>query len=571
MEKSSLLKLEKKTKSIEKQMIGELYLVTTMNEVLAFSQAYISNYIPILYYAVQNFDSDKIARLMNTSILIDKLLYIKINNVVNHQVITGVQEFIDNNKGIEQKIIIDLVNKMSSTTKASTTSWILQIFSLFRSSLFALYCNKKILLNYGIGWCNFLAKFIDSPHLAFLLDRKDIQKAEDQLDYIAKELPNTSGEIEKEINDILVAHHICEDSQCDNIEKYYVGLKLEWLEGMALIYYCKFLITTDKKYINQAILYTKKLLHSLENKEQHYNATSFRTKLNYPGPSVDIRSIVGDLQQYQDIRQIYNFAAYFKSNTKQFVLVFPTHLDFYFNYSDSISNGKGSVPILISEEIAVEMHERGCFLILDLLKSIRTPEKTEYYRQITSQLKMFEETRELGLSNNFILRQLERSQQKDIIVEVFNKKINKNKILSNVLGLTTITVFNYFAEAKGFSHLPEYTNITIPLLTEMIIYTFYKAGYEELLSKLDSEDNHDNLLDLDFDDDYSSLEKLEQQIEGLENSSQALVDCLNLEFLQDLLSTNTRIISLIKSSLSISEINTELQQMYDSLKDNIPD
>ena len=64
------------------------------------------------------------------------------------------------------------------------------------------------------------------------------------------------------------------------------------------------------------------------------------------------------------------------------------------------------------------------------------------------------------------------------------------------------------------------------------------------------------------DDEYESITELEKQIEFLESSSEELIECINLDGLKDILDINNKIMSLIKSSKNVDEINKELQELY---------
>ncbi len=151
MDKNSLIKLEKKSSAVEKQLIGELYLVRDMSDIVRFTQTYISNYLPVLFYSVKHFDENQIAKLMNSSMLIDRLLSIRINYVVRFHVSTGVQDFLNAKKIEDKDFIIKLYNGLTSINKAILSSSLLFMFSLMRSALFTLYCDNKLYLNYGIG------------------------------------------------------------------------------------------------------------------------------------------------------------------------------------------------------------------------------------------------------------------------------------------------------------------------------------------------------------------------------------------------------------------------------------
>ena len=552
MEKNNLIKLEKKTTAVEKQLIGELYLLENMNDIIAFTQTYISNYLPVLFYSVKHFDKNKIAKLMNSSILIDRLLSIKIDAMVRFQVSTGVREIINANKLTDEKSIARLYNNLTSVNKAHLSSSLLFMFSLMRGALFSLYCDNKMYLNYGIGWNNLLIHFLENPHMIFMLDNKDLNLAEEQLDFIKNDLSKENGELEGEINSALVQGGICNEEDCLNIEKHFLGLKYEWLKSMSLVLYCKFLKTNDETHLKDAIKYSNIILESLESSDTSYHSFSFRTKLTFPGPSADIKNIIGDISQYSKIIKILNYAAYFESDKSRFVLVFPTSLSFYFN--NQMVNAKKQ-SILDDEEFIVLMHKKECFGILEFLKAIQDPSKTDYYESIKRYSSILQEFDKKGLSNKFIYSQLRNSQIKDKIISTFDKRINKSRTVSNVLGITVISLFNHFAEARGFPQIPAYINTTVPLVTEIIMSTIYKSGYEKLILDLSAEDDDSNFLGFDDEDEFESIVKLEEQIECLEESSNDLLNYINLDGLKNILYVNNEVMNLIKSSMSIPTLS----------------
>ncbi len=252
------------------------------------------------------------------------------NDIVRFQVSTGVRDFVDVSKIEDKDSIIVLFNNLTTLNKANLSSTLLFLFSLMRGALFSLYCDNKMYLNYGIGWNNFLLHFVENPHMIFTLSNEDIKLAEQQLEFIENDLYKEGGELEKEINLALIQNGIYEGEDCLDIPKYFVGPKYEWLKSKSLISYCKFLKTADKKNLDDAIKYAKIIVDSLECEEKEYHQFSFRRKLTFPGPSSNVKDIIGDLRQYSRMIKLLNYVAYFKSPEKRFVLVFPTTIDFYF-------------------------------------------------------------------------------------------------------------------------------------------------------------------------------------------------------------------------------------------------
>ena len=560
MDEKSLAKLERKLSAIEKQLIGELYLLESMNDIIAYVQTYVSNYLPVLFYAVKNFERDQFAKLINSSILIDRLFSVKMNKIVRFQVSTGVRDFVEVNKIEDKDSVSSLFNSLNTIQKANLSSSLLFMFSLLRGALFSLYCDNKMYLNYGIGWNNLLLHYVENPHMIFTLSNKDIKLAEQQLDFIESDLSKEGGELEKEINATLIQNGICTEEECSEITKYFIGQKYEWLKSKSLISYCKFLKTNEEKHLDNSIKYAETIISSLESEDTEYHSFSFRRKLTFPGPSSNIKDIIGDLQQYSRIIKLLNYAAYFETTEKRFVIIFPTTINFYFNHQ--IVNEKKQ-SILEDENFILLMHNQECAGIIKNLQAIVKPSQSLYYYLTEDYLSTLLDFQERGLSNKFIYGQLKKSKTGDVLIIEFENKVDKSKAFSNVLGISVLSTFNFFAEAKGFPKIPEYVTTTIPLVTEIVINALYKGDFEKVMQELQDEEEDDtDFLGFDIKDEYQSITELEERIENLEESSLDMANILNLDGLRNVLEVNNKVISLIKSSKSLDEINNELKKLY---------
>ncbi|SHJ76918.1 hypothetical protein SAMN05444280_12924 [Tangfeifania diversioriginum] len=568
MKKTELVKTEKKLISVEKQLIGELFLTRNTNDIIAFTQTYVTNYIPILYYAVKHFDTNQIARLMNSSILIDRLLSGRINDAINLQVHNDVKEFLSKNQMKDKSEVIKLINNQTIVNKANLSSTILFMFSFMRSTLFSLYCNKKLYLNYGVGWNNMLIHFVQNPHLIFLLDNKDIEKAEKELKFIKDDIALINGKLANEIKQELLENNLCTKKEFSKITIHFVGLKIDWLKSKSLLSYCKYLKTSDKRELNKSIKYSNLLLDTLENEEIDYHKFSFRKKITFPGPAPDLKEIIGDKQKYSSIIKLFNYIAYFESKDDKMVIVFPTSLEYYFNLDQTYKKNDVDVRILEDENFILEINNGGCGSIIGYLNSIVKPYESQFHRDWFPIHEILTSFKKDGISNKFIYDQLKKSEIKDQIISNFERKINKKRLLSNAMGVSFLAGINYYAEAKGFTQVPLYLSTTVPLLTEIVLKALYKSGYEEILVDLTKEDKDEtNALGLsDMDDEYGSLKELEEQIENLESTSEELMDYVKMDGLKLVIDTNTKIRNLIMSSRPINEINSELKKIYESLE-----
>ncbi len=174
------------------------------------------------------------------------------------------------------------------------------------------------------------------------------------------------------------------------VPKYFVGQKLEWLKSKSLVSYGKFLKTNDKKQLEEAIRYADAILSCLESQDREYHPFSVRQRLGFPGPSPDIRDIIGDLRKYK-IFKVLNYAAYFVSADKRFVLAFPTTVDFYF--SSGIVD-KNNQPLLGNQRFILDLYAKECFGILDYLDIVVHPSQSNFYRMIDEYLAVLVELQE---------------------------------------------------------------------------------------------------------------------------------------------------------------------------------
>lgn len=567
MKKNQIVKLEKKLVKVEKQLIGELFLANNVNNIIAFTQTYVSNYMPVLFFAIKHFDTNQIAGVMNSSILIDRLLSGRINDIIRSQVHSDVREFIHNHKIEKESTIVKLLNRQTVLNKANLSSTLLFMFSFIRSAMFSFYCDKKLYTNYGIGWNNMLIHFVRNPHLAFMLEKKGIEKAESELEFLKNDIAKRNGELAKEIKKELLKRDLIQKKDFPKVEIHFVRLKLDWLKAKALVEYCKFLKSSNKKNLSEAIEYSNRVLTFLESEEFEYHEFSFRKKLTYPTPSPNLKKIIGDLNDYEQIAKVFEYTCYFESDNKKMVIVFPTGLEYYFNYNQVFERKNGVSPILEDEEFLLEVHERGCFSFLDKLDNITVPNESEAYNSWKEIHELFISLEKDGLSNKFIYEQLKKTEASEVIVKKFEKTINSSRLIANALGLSVISGINFYAEANGLSKIPAYTNTTVPLMTEVIINTIYKSKYDKLLLETFQDDENENgILGFDENDEYSSLKDLENRIENLEDTSESLAELMNMDGLKEIITTNQQIRDLLMSTKPIEEINKELQGMYDSLK-----
>lgn len=563
MESNTALQLIKKTNKIEKQLVGEIFLSNGFNDVVAFTQTYIANYLPVLMYSIKHFETNQIAKLMNSSIMIDNLLKIKMNEIVRRHTLIEIKETIGD-QNIEKTIVIKLLNNLSEIQKANLSSNMLFMFSFMRSALFSCYCDNKLYVNYGIGWNNLFMHFIENPHLSFLFDKEIIEHAEKELDFIENDIVSENSKLEKEINDVLVDNDICNEDEMCNVTKHWIGLKCDWIKAKALIAYIKFLKYSKKKYIKEAKKYAYKLVKLYKSEEYDYYRDSFRSKMDYPGPAVFIPKVLGELGDYDKIIRIFNYGLYLEKGNDKKVIMLPTNVGFYFNRSLIIGNRK---PLIFDEEFILDVNERGCSVFIDLIDYIVKPKESEDYKKWYDIYKLFIDFEKYGLSSKFIHHQLKNSILKEDIMKVLNKTIDKNRMFLNVFVLTSIAGINSYAEAKGYIQMPDYVNITVPMIIEIITKVVYKTKLDKLLLELydDEEQNNEILEFIDGDDEYATFENIEKQIECLEDATEDILEFIDFKGLSEIHTLNISIRKLIMSSSTIEEINSELEKLYESL------
>jgi len=151
---------------------------------------------------------------------------------------------------------------------------------------------------------------------------------------------------------------------------------------------------------------------------------------------------------------------------------------------------------------------------------------------------------------------------KSTIEKEFYQQIDKTKAFSNVLGISLIATYNHFAEARGLTRLPEFSNTTIPLITEIVMKVIYKAKYDDLFKELqEMDDGNLNFLGLG-DDEYETYVDLEKTLNDYEETAIEATELLNLEGLKEIFEINEKVMSLIQSTKSVDEINKELKEIF---------
>lgn len=556
---TQIKEIAKKQDAVEKRLIGELFMANSINDVLAFTHVYISYYLPLFAYAVRHWKTNEIASMLNTSILIDRILYARMNRIIKCQVESDLSEFLSVRQ-LPQSSIVRLLDRQTSLTKAYLSSQLLFMSSFVRSALFSVFCDRKLYLNYGIGWSNLLLHFVDNPHLSFLIDQETLEQAERELSFIERDLKDINGELEKEINAVIVDMNLCSPEDAKSIPKHFVGLKLDWLKSRSLLSYCKYLKTNEKKHIHDAIRYSEVLVETLSSHDIDYHPLSFRDKISFPGPSPFIKSIIGKTSDYSKIIRLFNYIAYFESSDRRYVLVFPTNLTYYLSSQSTLP--KQQQALIDDEDFLLECHKKGCFEFLYLLdvNAIRPPNDTEFYQhwmRIHSAFMTYEKS---GLSSAFLREQLKHSASADLIAKEFEKKIDRTKLFINTMAMTVICGIDNYAEARGFFAIPAYAATTIPLITHIIVKTIYRSRYESLMLELTSADEGTTLLGASANE-YESIQQMEESLNCIDSVSEELLDLMNSDVLKEVNKITGEIRQLIKSTKSIDEINARLAEI----------
>lgn len=562
-ENTQMKELAKKQDAVEKRLIGELFMANSINDILAFTHVYISYYLPLFAYAVRHCKTNEIASILNTSILIDHILYARMNRIIKCHVESDLRDFLGERQ-LPQSSIVRLLERQTSLSKATLSSQLLYMSSFVRSALFSVYCDRKLYLNYGIGWSNLLLHFVDNPHLSFLIDQETLEQAERELSFIESDLKDTNGELEKEINAVLVDRDLCSPEDATSVPKHFVGLKLDWLKSRSLLSYCKFLKTNEKKHIHDAIRYSEVLVETLSSHDVDYHPLSFRDKISFPGPSPFIKSIIGKISDYSNITRLFNYIAYFESSDRRYVLVFPTSLTNYLSSQSTLPRQQQA--LLDDEDFLLECHRRGCFAFLDLLdlNAIRTPNDTDFYQRWMRIHSAFMTYEKSGLCSAFLREQLKHSASADLIAKEFEKKTDRAKLFINTMAMTVICGIDNYAEARGFFAIPAYAATTIPLVTHIIVKAIYRSRYESLILELTSTDKGTTLLGAAADE-YESFQQMEESLNCLDSVSEELLALMNSDVLKEVNEITIEIRQLIKSTRSVDEINARLAEISASI------
>lgn len=542
---------------IEKRLFGELFVADSVSELMTFVRVYVANYLPVLLHVVRNADANTVAKLLNSSIALDRYLVVKMNKILAREIETETREFI-NNVNLEESLAIQHMNRISSMRKASITGTLLSVFSFCRSALYAFYADNKYILNTGIGWLNLLIKFVDSPHLIFMLAKEDIQRIESELDSIKKDIPNMNGKLALEIRDVMVERGVCGKEDFINIPIHYIGLKLDWLKCEALLCYCKYLKTNKQSDLDEALDYSMRVIDFFESDDFDYDVGAFRNKLTTPGPSPNLRRFLGELSDYDKVRIIFNYVVCFEKGDGRKIVVFPTATEFYFN-SASLYREKDF--LFDSEDAVMDIHRDAVVFILKNYNSICAPQESKdfsIWKDIHSHFLFLQKK---GLPRSFAVRQIEHSAHGEAIINAFEESNICANMVSNIVGISIVLSIDSYATASGLSTNVVYATTTIPLITAFVVRKLNQSKLNEcMLESMNSSDD-DSIF---CDDDYETYSELKSMLQGLDESTEEFIDALKMDCLGEINELNKTLMSMFMSAKSIEQINIELRELYEA-------
>jgi len=324
--------LEVKLHELEPILKDKLLKVNDFNSLIGFQIAYMSNYLPTLEFAVDYLKEDSIAGYANFGILIDRMIGIKIDELTRFLTDSELIE-LSENQNLKKSDLMEALSKMHISRKLQISIFFTSQISIIRDQYLTRASTKYDPINKIITWSNFFSHFIHNPIL------HDFYMDDETIDIAEKELLEAKRKIQTKNTkdyDYALAQKWCTNTVLSekimiDIPKYFIGPKLAWLEAMVGLNVAKVLLRNDKEAMANVNEYTEKIIDYLMNNHLSKSKYAYRENLNSSGPSPNLKIILGSRDF--NFTALDNMSILCENEKETFVIIIPSVYEFYVNQS----------------------------------------------------------------------------------------------------------------------------------------------------------------------------------------------------------------------------------------------
>jgi hypothetical protein len=323
--------IESSLAKIEYALLDRALAIRSLEDLMRFYFCYLSVYTPALEFTAENLPENEIAGLANFGITVDRLMNLKANEVVSMQADLAARE-ISSRTSKPRSEINKALGQLSIAQKYQLSISVLAIASLSRDATLCEATGKFDARNKIVAWCNILGYAVRIPAMASLyLSREVLDEAREELE----EAKALIAKRDRSYDAVLAARwsNSMGLSERNLVEcpKYFLGQKVEWLEAMQGLEFCRYLLCDDPDAPERALMYNSKLRSLLTTRRQGKSEWSYRN-LNSGGPTANLQHLVeadGDEPIRIELVDTRTFMVIRPGTTV--ILTLPGGLDFYTN------------------------------------------------------------------------------------------------------------------------------------------------------------------------------------------------------------------------------------------------
>ena len=561
--------IEREIANVENILLNKASIVQNMDQFFEFYFSYLSNYIPMLEFAIESLPENSIAKLGNFGMLIDHVTSIQLDRVISIQNIATANQI---SKKIQKpkSQILSALNNMTDAHKIQLSSQLLLASSLTRDLNLAGGTSKFSAINKIIAWSNILSNFLHYPALIEIMIKKEL------LEIAEKELIECKTLIQKRDRsyDWGLASEWHDSVQLSRlniqeIPKFFIGPKLAWLQAMEALELGKCILNKSKESGNKALIFNKKILSILKNKNLSTNEWSYRS-FNSGGPSCNIDSIIEE-NNTGKIKAVIvdSHTILFQSRNNRFFLTVPSNFNFYINPNWKVALHENlEIPLSHDLNAIISFYKNPALFVINNLGKISDPGDSYF---LMNKMKDRDKIKSLLESMDSIPTKLAVTYNTEIYKPIA-KIVQKTCIttMDGVIVYGLLTGFEGLAKAKGFDISVELWSEIRLAITAIIINKVNIVT--EFMKKSVDEENRQEATDENEQDKplYSFDDKMRTFYEKIEDSNREFTDAIREakdQGLIDILDIANEIREIILSGLSMEEIKEKLDNYSKIIRD----
>lgn len=377
---TQLILLDRQIQHVETLLLDRAAVIENQNDFLTFYFAYVSNYVPLLEFAVESLPEESIARLANFSMLIDNICSVHTSRLTAIQLDSDAKEIAERTSRPKTEVL-RFLDDISIAQKVQIASTLLLANSLSRDLTLCAANSKFNAINKSIAWSNIFGHFFDFPALIdSFIDKEMISEAERDLDAARKRFQKRDREYDYDLAGKWAESLDLPRQFIQEKPKFFVGPKLTWLQAMEGLELAKCLVLKDVDAGKRALLYNEKILSFLVSDTISDNEWSYRN-MNSGGPTCDLNQIVRFLSRGQcSIRPVDNFTLFVTSQDFQFFLLLPSSFSFYVSPKmHRVLSPDHSIPMLLDIPTIIAFHRDPAGFVANFLQKLCKPSESLLY------------------------------------------------------------------------------------------------------------------------------------------------------------------------------------------------